>query len=309
MTHFVFILLPEVHLMDLAGPEQVLLEAIDAGAPFTIAHAVLKDSGCTSSGIPILQLPHYKSIQLQEGDYLIIPGPRIRYLESEEFMSQTRFFDWIRRQYDKGVNVCSICSGAYALAHAGILRGRRCTTHWKKTKELQRRFPSLQVQENVLFTHDGNLYTSAGIASGVDMALYIVEQLMGPFFAHRVAREMVIYNRRGQHHPQQSEFFDYRNHIHSGIHKVQDWLHDNLRKRINLDELARMANMSTRNFTRIFKRETGVTVNEYITTLRKERIQELLNRPDLSRHQIAAHCGLRSERQVSRLISAMSHLN
>ena len=92
--------------------------------------------------------------------------------------------------------------------------------------------------------------------------------------------------------------------MHAGIHKVQDWLHGNLQQKLSIPELAEIAMMSERNFTRVFKKETNLTVNDYITLLRKEKIKELMKRPDLSRDQIAKQCGLQSTRHLSRLINA-----
>ncbi|MBK6273487.1 MAG: helix-turn-helix domain-containing protein [Saprospirales bacterium] len=112
----------------------------------------------------------------------------------------------------------------------------------------------------------------------------------------------MIYNRRKGNQSQHSVYTNYRNHIHTGIHTVQDWLQENLHKKVSLVELAAMASMSDRNLTRIFKKETGLTVNAYINLLRKEKINELLNHPDLSRIQIAKKVGLNSERHVSRII-------
>src|SRR5262249_35897584 len=136
-------------------------------------------------------------------------------------------------------------------------------------------------------------------------ALHIVEQQKGQWFAHKVAREMVVYNRRAGNHKQLSELLSFRNHIHTGIHAVQDWLQENLHKKVSLKVLAEMANMSNRNFTRIFKKETTLTVNEYITLLRKEKISRLLANPDITRIEIAKKCGLKSERQISRILSSL----
>jgi transcriptional regulator GlxA family with amidase domain len=144
--------------------------------------------------------------------------------------------------------------------------------------------------------------TSAGVASGIDLALHIVSKLTDDYFSFQVAREIVVYSRRQGNQAQQSVFLSYRNHIHSGVHKVQDWLQENLHKKSNLENLAEIACMSTRNLTRIFKQETNITVNDYITLLRKERIQKLLKNPDISKTEIAKQCGLQSERQVARLM-------
>jgi transcriptional regulator GlxA family with amidase domain len=163
---------------------------------------------------------------------------------------------------------------------------------------------SAKVQENVLFTEDDGVMTSAGVASGIDLALHIVSTLTDDYFCFKVAREIVVYSRRRGNQAQQSVFLSYRNHIHSGVHAVQDWLQEHLHERALLENLAEIACMSTRNLTRIFKQETGITVHDYITILRQERISELLKNPDISRVQIAQQCGLQSERQISRLITS-----
>jgi transcriptional regulator GlxA family with amidase domain len=303
MTKFVFLVLPKIHLMDLAGPDQVILESIGYGADFSIEYCSIDKNVVSSAGLPIEKTKHYTEIVFQNGDYLIIPGSNVSYLISPEFKQQKALFTWLKTIYQQGVNVCSVCAGAFVLAQSGLLNGVPCTTHFKRTKQLQELFPQLKVMDNILFTEHKGIYTSAGIAAGIDLALHIVEQLKGKYFAHKVAREMVIYNRRNGNQQQESDLMSFRNHIHSGIHNVQDWLQENLDKPANISDLAALANMSDRNFTRIFKKETSLTVHDYITLLRKERITELLKNPDLSRRQIAQKCGLTSERQLSRLIN------
>ncbi|HRG27431.1 MAG TPA: DJ-1/PfpI family protein [Chitinophagales bacterium] len=302
-TTIAFLVLPHVHLLDLAGPDQVFLEAIGYNAPFEIVYCSIGDDVASSALLPFGKLKHFSKIKLKPQDFLIVPGAELSYLQSKHFKNNTHLFTWLTSCYANHINICSICSGAFVLAESGLLNGKECTTHWKRTKELQQLYPKAKVVENVLFTEDGNIYASAGIASGIDMALYIVEKIMGSFFAHKVARELVIYTRRSGNQHQHSELLNYRNHIHTGIHKTQDWLHENLHKKVSLKFLAGIANMSDRNFTRVFKKETSLTVNEYITLLRKEKITQLLNNPDMSRAQIAKQCGLKSERQVSRLIN------
>lgn len=299
---FIFLILPEVHLMDLAGPDQTLHEAIDYGANFEIEYCNTDDAVISSAGLPIPKIKHFLQIEFKPGDFLIVPGANVSFLTSEKFKKNTELKNWINSSYKKGVKICSICSGAFVLAECGILDGISCTTHFKRTEQLQALYPKAKVQNNILFTQQDGIYTSAGIASGIDLTLHIIEELKGSYFSHLVARELVVYNRRKGSDKQQSDYFKFRNHIHSGIHKVQDWIIENLDKRMNLDDLADIAGMSERNFTRIFRKETGITVNEYITQIRKERINELLKNPDLSRQEIASEVGLKSERQLSRLI-------
>lgn len=302
-TKIIFLILPKTHIMDLAGPDQVFLEAIGYNAHMSVEYCSITPRLHTSSELPFGPLKHFSKMSYSAGDFIIIPGAELSLLQSKEFKTNKTMFEWLRSAYAQGVNLCSVCSGAFVLAEAGLLNGKRCTTHWKRTGELQERYPKALVQENILYTMQDRIYTSAGIASGVDMALAIVELLEGARFAHKVAREMVIYTRRNGDQKQQSEFMMHRNHIHAGIHTVQDHLDAHLNERASLFDLAEIACMSARNFTRIFKKETGVTVNEYLTMLRKERISQLLKNPDVTRRQIARQCGLKSERQVNRLIN------
>jgi transcriptional regulator GlxA family with amidase domain len=305
MTQIVFLILPNVHLLDLAGPDQVFHEAIDGGADLKITYCSTSANIQSSAGLPFGKILDFKEICFESGDFLFIPGANTQYILSAEFKLQSELFQWIRAAYAKKINICSICTGAYVLAHSGILDGKQCTTHWQKTQELQEKFPKIKVQENILFSKQDNIYTSAGIVSGIDMALFVLEEIEGAYFSHKIARMLVMYNRRSGQQSQQSIFLEYRNHLHSGIHKVQDWLIENINKKTSILQLADMAYMSDRNFTRVFKKEAGVTVNEYINLLRKEKVKELLKKTDFTRKQIAEKIGLESERQLNRLMQTI----
>lgn len=301
-TKIAFLILPKIHLLDFAGPDQVFYEAIDYGADIELEYCCLNDQNETSTRFPIGRLKHYNEVKLKKGDYLLIPGSDTHHLLSEEIRSQKDLFEWLKMAHITGVNLCSICTGAYVLALAGLLDNRKCTTHWKHTAKLQTLFPETQVIENILFVEDEGITTSAGVTSGIDMALNIVSTLNGELFSYKVARELVVYSRRQGNQAQQSIYLQYRNHIHSGIHKVQDWIQENTDKKSNLADLGEIACMSTRNLTRIFKKETGISINEFTTLIRKEKLKTLLKLPDVSRKQMAIECGLKSERQIIRLI-------
>lgn len=303
VTQIVFLISPKTHFLDLAGPDQVFFEAIDFGAPLKLEYCRYADNAYSSSGIYFEKLKHFSKLRLNKGDYIFIPGVDIKLLLSKETTGRKDLFQWLRNAYDSGVTLCSVCTGAFLLAASGLLDGKNATTHWKRIGELKEHYPNINVQENVLFTSDERIYTSAGIVAGIDLALYVLEKMMGEYFAHKVARELVMYMRRSANEPQQNSFVNYRNHIHTGIHRVQDWLTENLGKRATISDLAYKANMSERNFTRVFKRETSLTVNQYINKLRKDKIAHLLKQPDMSRAQIAKQCGLKSERQLSRIMN------
>jgi len=302
-TKFIFLVLPRVHLLDLAGPVQVFLEALDYGANITIDYCSFDNTLTTSSEFPLGRLKKYSNVKMQAGDYLFIPGAEVDYLVSKAMSEQKELLNWVRDAHAKGVNICSICSGSFFLAQAGLLNGRKCTTHWKRTAELKRRFPSVNLVEDILFTEDERVFTSAGVTAGIDLALFILSRLTNESTSYKVARELVVYMRRTGSEPQQSIFMKYRNHIHSGIHRVQDYVHENIRKKVSLIQLADRACMSPRNLTRTFKKETGITVNEYTTLIRKEMLREFIKNPDMSRRQMAKECGLKSERQVIRLLN------
>lgn len=299
---FAFLVLPQIHLMDLAGPDQTILEAMDYGAEFKIEYYGLGDGPQTTAGLNLGKTKPFKKAWLQAGDYLILPGSSVDFLMSKSFLQNEVLFKWLRNQYANGVHLVSVCAGAFVLGLAGLLDGRRCTTHFKRTAQLQKRFPLARVEENMLFVEDEGIFTSAGIASGIDLMLHIVERLQGSYFAHKVARELVIYNRRDGNQKQQSALLQFRNHIHSGIHLVQDYLIEHTDRKHRIVDLAEMANMSERNFTRIFKQETGTTVIQFLNSIRAELARQWMKNPDLSKIQIAAKLGLRSERQLNRIL-------
>jgi transcriptional regulator GlxA family with amidase domain len=305
-TKFVFLVLPEIHLMDLAGPDQTIHEAIEYGADFEIEYCGIGELPTSSAGLRLGNQKHFSEIQLKKGDYLIIPGANVSYLLSSDFKKYQDLLDWICTQHENGVYLCSICAGAFVLALCGLLNNIPCTTHFKRTQQLQTLFPQSKVVENILFVEQNGIYTSAGIASGIDLTLYIIEQLKGSYFAHKVARELVIYSRRDGSNTQHSAFMQYRNHIHSGIHNAQDFIIENISQKNSITDLADVASMSERNFTRVFKKETGITVNDFITIIRKETIKNLLKNPDLSKRQIAHKVGLTSEKQLTRLMQNLS---
>lgn len=302
-TKFIFLILPNVHILDLAGPDQAIHEAIDFQADFEMEFCGIGKEVISTSGLPFGSLKHFSEVRYSKGDFLVIPGCSYAYLTSDDFLSETHLFNWITEMYRAEVELVSICMGAFVLAATGVLDGRNCTTHFKKTKELQEKFPKIKVIENILYTDQDGIYTSAGIASGIDLTLHLIEKLKGSYFAHLVARELVVFNRRSGSDSQESEFLKFRNHIHSGVHKVQDYILEKLHQKNSLLDLAEIAGMSERNFTRIFKKETGITVVEYINVVRKAKATELKKNPNFSKIEIANKVGLQSEKQLTRILT------
>jgi transcriptional regulator GlxA family with amidase domain len=208
---------------------------------------------------------------------------------------------WLVAAQRASARIASVCSGAFALARAGLLDGRQCTTHWKLIDRLRRETPRAEVLDNRLFVEDKGVVTSAGVASGIDMALALVEKDFGPLVAARVAREMVVYLRRSGQHEQLSVYLDHRTHLHPGVHQVQDFLVQHPDKKPKLNELAHLAAMSPRNLTRVFSRATGVTPKQFASKVKLQVARDLVDDPQRSVEAIASSCGFDDARQLRRL--------
>jgi len=297
-----FIVPPNVELLDLAGPVQVFTEAKSQGLDVTIEFYGYHNENISTAGIAFGAIKSYKEAELKAEDYVFVPGTENSYLQSVSFREEKQFFSWLAQCAASHVNTCSICTGAFFLGEAGLLDHRECTTHWRRTDELKARFPKANVLADILYVKSDNIYTSAGISAGIDLALAILELMKGPHFVHKVARGLVVYHRRDQSHSQKSIYLDFRNHINPKIHEVQDFLINNLAKENSIEELAEMIAMSPRNLSRVFKESTGLTIVEYLTALRREMAKTLLNNPDYTIDYIASQCGFKSTRQLQRIL-------
>jgi transcriptional regulator GlxA family with amidase domain len=302
MLKVAFIVPPLVELLDLAGPVQVFTEAKSQGLDVVIEFYSYSDENISTAGVAFGEIKKYKSANLKTGDFVFVLGTDHDYLRSAQFSAEKSFFKWIAQCADRKVNTCSICTGAFFLGEAGLLDGRECTTHWRRTDELKSRFPKAKVLADILYVRSDTIYTSAGISAGIDLALSIVEDLKGPRFVHQVARGLVVYHRRSQNQSQKSVYLDFRNHINPKIHEVQDFLINNLAKENSIESLAEMVAMSPRNLSRVFKESTGLTIVEYLTELRREMAKTLLNNPDYTIDYIASQCGYKTARQLQRIL-------
>ena len=297
-----FIIPPSVEMLDLAGPVQVFTEAKFYGFEVALEFYSYQEETISTSGLAFGQVANYRKAVLKEGDYLFMPGMDFEYVSSVEFRREREFFNWIKECAGKKVLICSICNGAFALGEAGLLKDTECTTHWRRINELQSRFPNAKVITDILFKKSNNVYTSAGISAGIDLALAILEELKGALFTHKVARGLVVYHRRNHNHTQQSIYLDYRNHINPKIHEVQDYLIDHLSEENSVEDLASHVAMSPRNLSRVFKEKTGSTILEYLTLLRIEYAKTMLNNPEFTVEYIASKCGFKTARQLQRIL-------
>lgn len=290
----IFLLLPEVEILDLAGPLQAFSEVNRERRRYRIRLCATQEKIKGDQGVVFADLEPLPEVT---GDALVIvPGMPYAFTQKLE----RRAVKWLASAAEAGAHVASVCTGAFALGEARLLDGRRCTTHWSRISELARRFPKARVLEDRLWVTDGNITTSAGIASGIDMALALIEQKEGPLVAAEVAREMVVYLRRDGSQEQESVYLDFRTHLNPGVHRVQDWIVRNPNRNATLPELADIAGMSARNLTRTFRSATGISVHQYSTRVKLELAKMLRHDPSLTLDSVARRSGL-SARQLRRL--------
>jgi len=301
----IFLVPPKVQLLDLSGPIHVFYEAIEYNAPFELYYtSIYQDKNKTTScaGLQFTNLIPYDEIVLSSSDYIFIPGINFELFSDNNFLSDCRFFfKWLREQHAKNVRICSICTGTFLLAEAGILEGKNCTTHWNRMEDFAKRFPNIELSKNKLFVIDENIYSSAGVTAGIDMTLHIIELELGIKYAIDVAKQMVIYFRRGEEDSQISAYLNYRNHMDNRVHEAQNYVMNNLEYPSTNIDIADSVNMSVRNLTRLFKKTTGITLSSYRENLRIERALQLLAEKN-TLETVANACGLKSIHHLRTLI-------
>ncbi len=299
-----FLVPPEVQLLDITGPAHLFYEAKAYGAALTIHYLSMRDTPLeqSSAGVALGNLEPFSAHSLSSHDLLFIPGMESHIFFAPGFREKSSaFFTWLHTQYQNGARVCSVCTGAYLLAFSGLLDEKECTTHWKYFNDFEQRFPKAILLQDRLLVKDGNLYSSAGVSSGIDLALFVLEELYGPVFASKIAKEVVIYFRRTEKDPQLSVFLQYRNHIETRIHQAQDYLAQHLSRKTSIETLAERVHMSPRNLTRLFKKTTGITIGQYVDKLRVEKARQLLSRGETV-SATAQACGLQSTNQLRTLL-------
>lgn len=224
--------------------------------------------------------------RLAEADLVVVPASRPRQAPVPAALAEQ-----LRAADARGAWVMSLCSGAFTLAKAGLLDGRRATTHWMNTTELAEEFPDVEVVLDVLFVEDGNIITSAGTAAGIDATLHLVRKELGARVASTIARRMVVPPQRDGGQRQYVEAPLPAIEADS-LQPVLEWATENLSADLSVESLARRAMMSERTFARRFRAETGATPHAWVTTQRVLLARRLLEDTDASVEQVASRTGL-----------------
>ena len=322
MIDLLFVVLPETLLLDLAGPAEAFrlanqtlvqrgLEPVfrlrfvgpsaQAGSSVGVQLASLaplpKDFG-EPAWVLLLGLPGDEARALQR-----LRQPPAEWLAVRDWLAHSvapRFGPALPTRGDAGrTGLLTICSGALLAADAGALCGRRCTTHHDLLDAVRRQAPDAQVQANRVFVVDGPVASSAGITAGIDLALHLVAQECGDAVAAAVARDMVVYLRRGPEDPQLSPMLAGRNHLHPAVHRVQDAVCEQPGQAWTLQAMADVAHVTPRHLGRSFKDQTGLSPREYVERIRFGLSQEARQR-GASVERASAQAGFSSARQWRR---------
>jgi transcriptional regulator GlxA family with amidase domain len=201
---------------------------------------------------------------------------------------------WLKRMAGDVRRLGAVCVGAFLLAEAGLLDGRRATAHWRFGRELATRYPAVRVEHDPLWVKDGNVYTSAGLSAGIDLALAWVEEDCGAGLAHQAARELVLFLRRPGGQPQVSVSLASQASEMASIHELQIWIAEHPETRLSVEELADRMSMSVRNFERVFTREVGTTPSQYVLRMRVEAARRRLEGTDSGLKAVASAAGFGS---------------
>lgn len=301
----VVLAVPPVDEFDLVCPIQVFGAANRlAGKPVYSVEVVTngKDVKVEGEGgvLSFVAETSYKALGTNFDSLLLVCGLGTRNARDQSL------FAWLRRIAPTVRRLGSVCVGSFLLAEAGLLNGRRATSHWRFSKELARRYPMVKVESELVWVKDENIYTSAGISAGIDLALAWVEEDCGAAIAQEVARELVLFLRRSGGQKQLSVSLSAQASEMKAIQELQVWITDNLRKQLSVQDLADHVAMSVRNFERIFTREVGRTPSQYVLQARVEAVRHQLERTERGLEQIASACGFGSadvmRRSFSRLV-------
>ncbi|MCY1016129.1 GlxA family transcriptional regulator [Pyxidicoccus sp. MSG2] len=287
---------PDVQMLDVMGPLEV----------FARASRWLKDSGLRGDdayqveiiGLKRGAFPASSGLRLHADrrfdevrrgiDTLLIAGGR----GAERYCTHPPLLRWIRRQAGGVRRLASVCTGAFFLAEAGLLEGRRATTHWASCDALARKYPGIQVESDRIFVQEGGLYTTAGVTAGMDLALALVEEDHGREAALETARALVMFLRRPGGQAQFSAQLSVQLAEQEPLRELQAYIQDHPRADLSVPTLARRVAMSPRNFARVFTREVGMTPARFVTSTRVETARRLLEESSEDLEAVCAMSGL-----------------
>jgi transcriptional regulator GlxA family with amidase domain len=295
---------PDAQILDVVGPLEVfsrtsrLLSDEGRSGPPRYAVEVLapaRGSVVTSSGIALVASRGFREVR-GGIDTLFVAGGR----GAEAALHDKALIGWLRQMSRKVGRLASVCTGAFILAEAGVLDGKRAATHWRSCARLAERYPKVSVDPEPIFVRQGRVYTTAGVTAGMDLALAMVEEDHGPQVAREVARELVLFLKRPGGQSQFSAQLQTQLSDRAPLADLTSWISDHLGADLSVAALARRVGMSPRNFARVFGRSAGVTPARHVEQLRVEAARRRLEESRSTVDEIAAQCGFGGRESMRR---------
>ena len=309
----VFLAAPSSQILDVAGPFQIFVRAAELfvqeyparKAPYNVllASTTRRRSVATNCGLVLTGTKTFRTLYGPIDTLLVAGGSGMETAAHDE-----ELLLWLQKAAQRVRRIGSICTGAFLLASAGLLDGKRAATHWKWAAELANRFKHITVDPDPIYIQDGNTYTTAGVTAGMDLALALVEEDLGAPMALKVAREMVLYLRRAGGQSQFSTALSLQASDRKQIEEIRSWTHDNLRQDLPVEKLAVKAGMSPRNFARVFLKDTGTTPARFVECLRVEAARRRLEESHDRLEKIANDCGFGSIQSLRRSFFRVLHV-
>jgi transcriptional regulator GlxA family with amidase domain len=301
VKNVLFVILPDVVLLDVAGAGEAFRMA-EQEVPGSYALQFVGPARRVNAAVGLrLDALAPLPAQVADGSIIVVTGVASRSLDLAS-QGATRVASWLADVVrNETVTLMCVCAGSLIAALAGLLRSRECTTHHKHLEQLAGIEPTATVHSNRIFVEDGRILTSAGVTSGTDLALYLIGQQLGHRVAAAVARDLVVYMRRSATDPQLSPWVMHRNHIHPGVHRVQDAITRDPARDWSTSRLAAVACMSSRNLTRLFAQHAGCSPLDYVQRLRVALARDLIANSDLGLESVAERSGFSSAHQLRRV--------
>ena len=288
------LIFPDFQLLDAAGPISAFeIAARVAGAPLAIKTlAVTPGPVRSSSGVEMLARGVRPSGAITT---LIVAGGE----GSRAAAKCEKTQGFVRAMAKRGIRIASVCSGAFILAEAGLLDGRRATTHWQRTRQLMAAYPKVKLEADRIYTRDGNIWTSAGITAGIDLSLAMIAEDYSDEIAQQTAKQLVLYHRRSGGQSQFSSLLELK--TPSGrFAPLLGWVREHLDAPLTVEDMAEQAGMSSRHFTRAFIAETGTTPSKAVERLRIEVARQRVQSSSEAIERVAEVTGFRDPERMRR---------
>jgi len=295
MRHIGFLGYDGITALDLAGPMQVFQAANDVAAltgqpkPYVLlvlgltAKLFVAEAG-------LRMMPDFATRRAPKLDTIVVPGGEG--VRRAEILAPAAA--WLKARAKTTRRIASVCTGIYGLAEAGLLDGRRATTHWRFAADVARRYPRIRLEPDAIYLRDGPIYTSAGVTAGIDLALALVEDDLGGRLALAAARELVVYLKRSGGQTQFSEPLKFQTRATDRFADLASWMLRNLDRELSVEALAARAGMGVRHFNRRFRATFGVPPGEYVERLRLDEARRRLPSQNQTVESVATSVGYAS---------------